>query len=148
MILDTLDNAGRYLSLHPLFAQAFAYLQQLPTQPPTTGRIRLDGERLIVIYSNLPGRAEADARLECHRRYIDIQYVIRGCDTMGWAPLHACRQPLADYNSEKDIQFFADSPWSHIATRQGSFCIFFPEDAHAPLVGDGLIHKAVLKIVA
>jgi biofilm protein TabA len=146
VILDTLDNAGRYAALHPQFAAAFDYLRRLPAQPPESGRLNLDGEKLVAIYSAVPGRARDAARLECHRRYIDIQYVIAGCDEMGWAPLPACRRPVAAFSTEKDIQFFDDTPWSWVAAAAGSFCIFFPDDAHAPLVGSGHIHKVVLKI--
>lgn len=146
MILDTLDNAGRYTALHPLFVSAFDYLRQLPAEPPTSGRLQLDGERFIAIFSAAAGRTREQARLECHRRYVDIQYVIAGVDEMGWAPLHACRQPVEEFNRDKDIQFFNDAPYSWVTARAGSFCIFFPEDAHAPLVSDGPIHKVVLKI--
>jgi biofilm protein TabA len=146
VILDTLDNSHRYTALHPMFERAFAYLHHLPVQPPQSGRINLVGEHLVAIYSAVHGRAREAAQLECHRRYIDIQYVIAGSDEMGWAPLQACRQPVAAFNSEKDIQFFHDTPHSWVTARAGSFCVFFPEDAHAPLVSDGLIHKVVLKI--
>ena len=37
-------------------------------------------------------------------------------------------------------------PASWIATPPGAFCIFFPEDAHAPLVSNGEIRKVILKI--
>ncbi|MEW6646587.1 MAG: YhcH/YjgK/YiaL family protein [Pseudomonadota bacterium] len=146
MILDTLDNSHRYTSLHPMFERAFDYLRHLPVQPPESGRINLLGEHLVAIYSAVQGRTRDAAQLECHRRYIDIQYVIAGCDEMGWAPLQACHNPVAAFNSEKDIQFFHDAPHSWVTAHAGSFCIFFPDDAHAPLVSDGLIHKVVLKI--
>jgi len=28
----------------------------------------------------------------------------------------------------------------------GSFAVFFPEDAHAPMVSDGEVHKVILKV--
>jgi biofilm protein TabA len=33
-----------------------------------------------------------------------------------------------------------------VATPPGTFAIFFPEDAHAPMAGEGLIHKVVVKV--
>ena len=94
------------------------------------------------------GRSRNRAKLECHRKYIDIQLVLEGTDEMGWKPLLDCHKPLADYSTEKDIQFFSDAPASWIATPPGAFCIFFPEDAHAPLVSEGNIRKVILKIAA
>ncbi|MDO8262677.1 MAG: YhcH/YjgK/YiaL family protein [Gallionella sp.] len=40
-----------------------------------------------------------------------------------------------------------DAPASWISTPLGAFCIFFPEDAHAPLFSTGSIRKVILKLV-
>jgi biofilm protein TabA len=52
------------------------------------------------------------------------------------------------YDQESDIQFFADNPDAWIATESGAFVIFFPEDAHMPLISSEQIHKVVVKIAA
>jgi biofilm protein TabA len=57
-----------------------------------------------------------------------------------------CLDPASDYEESRDIRFFNDAPSSWIATPPGSFCLFFPDDAHAPLVGTGSIRKVVVKI--
>ena len=146
MILDRLENAGRYEHLHPAFARAFAFLRRpdLADLPP--GRYEIDGARLYCSISKVPGRTRAEAPLEAHRKYIDIQYVIAGTETMGWKPTRDCRAVSAAYDPAQDIGFFADEPASWTEVPPGSFVIFFPQDAHAPLVGSGEIHKAVLKI--
>jgi len=146
MILDTLANADRYLSLHPLFPRAFEFLRSTDLAALVPGRHVIDGESLFAIVEACPGRARAEAKLECHRRYIDIQLVIVGTDEMGWKPLGECHTPVDDYSVERDIRFFDDLPSSWVATPAGSFCIFFPGDAHAPLVSDGLVRKVVVKI--
>lgn len=146
MILGTLTQADRYLALHPLFTHAFDFLRttDLATLPP--GRHVIDGEALFVIIEDRPGRRREEAKLECHRRYIDIQFVFEGVDEMGWRPLSDCRQPVADYDDARDIRFFNDAPDTWIATPAGSFCVFFPDDTHAPLVSAGRIRKAVVKV--
>jgi YhcH/YjgK/YiaL family protein len=146
MILERIDQAARYRTFHPLFAQAFDWLAatDLAALPP--GRHDIDGDRLFVIVEACDGRTRADARLECHRRYIDIQLVLEGIDEMGWRALADCVQPRTDYDAARDIRFFDDAPASWIATPAGAFCLFFPDDAHAPLVSDGFIRKVVVKI--
>ena len=146
MIFDTLANAGRYAALHPLFPQAFEFLRGTDLQFLAPGRYPIVGEDLRAIVERVAGRSREEAKLECHRKYIDIQLVLAGTDEMGWRALGECRDPLADYQAEKDIQFFRDPPASWIATPPGAFCIFFPEDAHAPLVSAGEIHKVILKV--
>lgn len=146
MILDSLANADRYNALHPLFARAFDYLRTTNLTALDSGRFNIDGENFIAIFSKGPGRERSSAKLECHRRYIDIQYIISGSDEMGWKPLHDCQQPVSEFNTEKDIQFFNDPVDSWVNTPRGSFALFFPSDAHAPLVSSSEIHKVVLKI--
>lgn len=146
MILDTLAQADRYSTLHPLFARAFDYLRSTDLDALTPGRHDIDGAQLFALVEDCAGRTRAEAQLECHRRYIDIQLVLAGVDEMGWRPLAGCVAPSTDYDAARDIRFFDDAPESWIATPPGSFCLFFPDDAHAPLVSAGRIRKVVLKI--
>jgi YhcH/YjgK/YiaL family protein len=146
MILDILANADRYAALHPLFARAFEFLRGSGLQTLVPGRYAIDGERLFAIVEEAAGRSREDARLECHRKYIDIQLVLNGTDEMGWKPQCDCREPVDDYSAGRDIQFFRDAPADWIAVAPGAFCIFFPQDAHAPLVGAAGIRKVVVKI--
>ncbi|MFA7239335.1 MAG: YhcH/YjgK/YiaL family protein [Sulfuricellaceae bacterium] len=146
MILDTLTNADRYTTLNKRFPRAFEFLRNTDLNALAPGRHPIDGEHLVAIVETSAGRSRDAAKLECHRRYIDIQLVLGGIDEMGWKPLCDCREPLADYHAEKDIQFFRDTPASWIATPPGAYCIFFPEDAHAPLVGAGVIRKVIVKV--
>jgi YhcH/YjgK/YiaL family protein len=103
---------------------------------------------LFAIVEQVNARVREAAKLECHRKYIDIQLVLGGCDEMGWKSLSECHSPIAEFNSEKDIQFFNDPINTWIATHANEFCIFFPQDAHAPLVGSGKIRKIIFKIAA
>jgi len=41
---------------------------------------------------------------------------------------------------------FADQPSTFVSVPPGSFTIFFPHDAHAPLAGPGRLKKAVVKV--
>jgi YhcH/YjgK/YiaL family protein len=146
MILSTLTNADRYRTLHPLFGRALEYLRNTDLLALSPGMQSVQGEELFAIVENCAGRTRREAKLECHQRYIDIQLVLEGVDEMGWKPLAECAKPIADFDTARDIRFYDDAPSSWIATPAGSFCIFFPDDAHAPLVSDGMIRKVVMKI--
>ena len=146
MIFSNLSQSDRYAALHPLFPRAFEYMRNTDLLALAPGRYPIVGEQLFVIVENVAGRTREDAKLECHRNYIDIQLVLEGNDEMGWKALADCVDPASDYSAEKDIRFFRDAPASWITTLPGAFCIFFPEDAHAPLVSTGHIRKAIFKI--
>lgn len=146
IIINQLQHAERYFKMHPAFEKAFMFLRRddLAELPPE--KYEIDGDRLFCMISKGPGRSRAEAKLEAHRKYIDIQYVIAGTDEMGWKPTADCKQIDKPYNADEDIMFFNDPPDSWTPVPAGSFVIFFPQDAHAPLVSEGEIHKAVLKI--
>ena len=146
MILGYLDNGERYGGLHPGFPAAFEFLKRKDLADLSSGRHPIDGERLYALVVQQDGRGRDKAKLEIHRRYIDIQFTVTGADDIGWKPaahLTSCDQ---EYNDEKDIAFFSDEPDAWVTTRPGTFAIFFPEDAHAPLGGTGSIHKVVVKV--
>lgn len=146
MILDTLAQTDRYRTLHPLFSNAFAFLRDRDLMALEPGVHAVQGEHIFAIVEACAGRRRVDAKLECHRRYIDIQLVLEGVDEMGWKPLAECREPATEYNVERDIRFYDDAPRSWIAAPAGSFCLFYPDDAHAPLVSAAQIRKVVVKV--
>jgi len=146
MILSALSQAARYAALHPLFQRAFDYMHDTDLNVLAPGRYPIVGDDLFAIVEHVPSKAQEMARLEAHRRYIDIQLVLEGDEQMGWKPLADCLNPVSEYSEEKDIHFFHDAPASWIAVPEDHFCIFFPEDAHAPLVGSGQIRKVIFKV--
>lgn len=148
MILSALSQFDRYTALHPLFPRVFDYIRTNDLYNTAPGRYNIAGDDLIAIVEHVQGKTKELARLECHRRYIDIQLVLAGMDEMGWKPLADCLNPVSDYSAEKDIQFFRDAAASWVAVPPDHFTIFFPEDAHAPLVGHGPIRKVIFKITA
>jgi YhcH/YjgK/YiaL family protein len=145
MILAALEQADEYLALHPDFAAAIAFLRGQPLGELPEGRIEI-ARTTYAIVSRSPARRRCEARLEAHRKHIDIQYVIAGVEEMGWSPRARCQKPDGPYDAERDIEFFADAPESFFTVRPGEFAIFFPDDAHAPLIGTGEVHKIVVKV--
>jgi biofilm protein TabA len=146
MILAKLTEANRYAALHPLFARAFEFLRSTDLKSLTPGKHAVQGDHIFAIVEACTGRTRTEAKLECHRRYIDIQLVLEGIDEMGWKPVAECVDPATDYDAARDILFFNDNPSSWVSTPPGSFCLFFPDDAHAPLVSTGMIRKVVVKV--
>jgi len=146
MILDTLSCAGRYAGLHRRFERAFRFLAETDLESLPTGRSDIDGDGLFVILDRKDGRGHAGARLEAHRRYIDIQYTVRGAEEIGWTPLAACAAPDGEFDASKDIVFFGDRPSVWLRLPPGTFAVFFPDDAHAPLAGSDAVVKAIVKV--
>jgi len=148
MIFDILEQARCYSTLNKGFSKAIEFLLRPDLKELPVGKYEIDGERVYAMVSRDFGRGKEDALLETHEKYIDIQLVLEGTDTMGWKPKSLCKKPSTAYDQEEDIQYFADEPDAWIATKSGSFVIFFPEDAHMPLIASEQLHKVVVKIAA
>ncbi len=146
MILDDLEHASRYCSLNPGFRLGFEFLRRADLVTLPSGRHEIDGDRAFALINRDPGRGRAGARLEAHRKYIDIQFLVDGQEEIGWRPTHQCAHVTEPYLPERDIMFFGDVPQTWIWLPQGKYLIFFPEDAHAPLAAGGPNTKAVIKI--
>jgi len=146
MILDVLENVHLYKVMHKGFPKAFEFLLQPELKQLPVGEYEIDGERVYAMVSKEKGQKKEDALLETHEKYIDIQLILDGTDDIGWKPKSLCQQPSGEYDHESDLQFFADRPNTWLSIEGGEFAIFFPEDAHMPLISSGTIHKVVVKI--
>ena len=147
MIIDTLNNASKYTSLNPLFAKAFDFINQNDVATLENGVIQIeDGLKVIVSTANGKTAEASLAKFECHDKNIDIQVCVRGLETIAWKPREKCVTPNGDYNPEKDVRFFSDAPDMSFQLTDGQFAIFYPEDVHAPMIGDGEIKKLVFKV--
>lgn len=148
MILDSISNGNKYSSLHPLFAKAFDYISKTDLASLEVGKFDIDGENLRGIVSDKNGTTveESTAKFECHNAHIDIQVCIRGKETIGWKPRGACVSPRGEYSPEKDVLFYNDAPDMFFGLTDDQFVIFYPEDVHAPMIGEGVIKKLVIKV--
>jgi YhcH/YjgK/YiaL family protein len=148
MILDRLSSLAAYAPLHPGIAAAVEWLEgrDLAALPP--GRQSIDGERLFANVDPGQGKGRQGARLEAHRKYIDIQIAVVGTDVIGWKSLDECRFRFIGYDAEIDAELPDDAPEAWFELVPGAFAIFFPRDAHAPLAGHGALRKVIVKLRA
>jgi YhcH/YjgK/YiaL family protein len=124
----------------------FEYIKATKLLTLTNGKHAILNDDIFVLIQRGVGQTKAESRLECHRKYIDIQLVLDGADEMGWKPLVDCKAPIDDFSTANDVQFFSDLPLNYLTTPAQKFCIFFPEDAHSGMISEHHLHKAVFKI--
>ena len=146
MILDVLDAAEKYRPVNSGFGKGFDFLRRDDLAELDAGRHEIDGDRVFAMVVKDRGKPRAESVMEIHRAYIDIQYVVAGSDDLGWMPLSDCSGVTADFDEEQDYQLFSCQPDTWLCTGPGAFAIFFPEDAHMPMVSAGELHKVVVKV--
>jgi YhcH/YjgK/YiaL family protein len=142
MIYDRLDNYKLYVKAHPLFKVAFDFL--LSYKGMEIGRYDLkDG--VFVLVQRYNTKKIEEARWEAHKKFIDLQFVVRGKEQIGIAKLDTL-SPASEFDNLKDIGFFLGEG-SFVDLTDNEFMILYPSDAHMPAIGDGsAVDKIVIKI--
>ena len=148
MIIDTIDNLGKYASLNPLFAEVIVFLKGHDLQTLEPGKYPIKDKDLFLNLQMAKGRSQEAAVLETHVEMIDIQIPLSGEETFGYTPLQDL--PAFEYNAEKDITKYGETKaQTYVTLRPGQMAIFFPQDGHAPCISAAPeIKKAIFKIKA
>ncbi|MBP3246799.1 MAG: YhcH/YjgK/YiaL family protein [Prevotella sp.] len=148
MIIDTIENLGKYVTLNPLFADVVEFLKNNDLQTIEEGKHFIKDKDLFVNIQVAKGKTQEAAVLETHIEMIDIQIPITCEETFGYTPL--CDLPDFEYNAEKDITKYGDTkPQTYVTVKPGQFVIFFPQDGHAPcIINQPEIKKAIFKVKA
>ena len=137
MIIDTIENLGKYVALNPLFADVVEFLKNHDLQSMEPGKYPIKDKDLFMNLQVAQQRTKDTAFLETHIEMIDIQIPITCAETFGYTPL--CDLPAFDYNAEKDITKYGDTkPQTFVTVNPGQFAIFFPQDGHMPCIIDEL----------
>ncbi|WP_329904369.1 YhcH/YjgK/YiaL family protein [Porphyromonas pogonae] len=146
MIVASLRDSARYESLHPLFKDAFEYIKNNDLLHHELGRIEIKGNDLFINNVNPDSMKQEDQLMEVHEDYLDIHILLEGKERIGWKPTFNCTKPKGEFDHENDYILYYDEPSAYVDLCPGQFAIVYPEDAHAPLIGQGKIRKLIVKV--
>ncbi len=146
MIIDQLKNAPQYFGTHPRLESAFQYLRNTDLGKIEAGRYEIQGADLFVLVQNYDSKAREKGRWEAHRKYIDIQYVYKGTELIGYANIDALQ--AGTYDDAKDFwEFKGNGDFLKVAAE--TFLVLFPQDGHMPGIaasGSEPVKKIVVKV--
>ncbi len=150
MIIDKIENAGKYVNVHPEFKAVFEVLASL-TADSEEKRRDVDGEKAFVNLSSYVNKPVSECKFESHARYADIQYVVSGHEYIDVTPTDGLTA-TEDKLETNDIAFYADpASFTRADLTEKTFVVLFPGEAHRPLVAPddkGIqTKKAVAKIL-
>jgi len=147
MILDKLENADFYSGYNKNLKAGFDYLKTTELDRLEPGRYEIDGNNVFALVSEYDSKKPEDCRLEAHRIYADIQYIVSGSEAIGFVTLNN-QTVISEYNADKDIVFFSGEA-APIILEAGLFAVFFPQDVHRPCMqinGPEKVKKVVIKV--
>ena len=147
MIIDKLSNSYLYSGLSERINKSFAYLKETDFSKMETGKYEIDGNNIFALVNEYSTKDESEGKLEAHKKYIDVQFVAKGKELIGYVPL-ADQKIINDYNEQNDITFFSgDKSFTQVV--EGMFAIFFPTDVHLPGIKvneKSYVKKVVIKV--
>ena len=149
MIVDKIENAHFYANLSDRIAQALEILKDAKLAEKDDGRYEVDGDNLYYLVGRYTTKSIKEGKLEAHKKYIDLQYVLSGRELLGYHPLDNLdiEEP---YNEDGDcVLYKVPDNISTVKLSEGMFCLLFPQDAHLPgcqLNGPSNVHKVVVKV--
>ena len=111
-----------------------------------SGRIDIDGDNLFIMNINPECVAQAKQVLEVHRAYIDVHILLQGIERIGWKAFEDVNQEVKPYEKEGDCALYSDCSTTWVDLYPGQFMIVYPEDPHAPIIGQGKIRKLIAKV--
>lgn len=148
--VNIVEFARQYNRNKEYWDKAFTWLRETNLDIVSPGKHILDGDNVFIMASEAATKDFKDTKWEAHKKYIDIQYVVKGEEKMGIGPL-AEAAPVEAYNDSRDVAFFSinDDYCKFPVARPGTLLIFFPADVHRPGIKTGTCErtsKIVIKI--
>ena len=134
MIFGRLDNIDlERASLPDAVLEGLRFLSETDLASVPAGRIDIDGDRIFANVQDGLTRAKDENRPESHRRYLDIQYVVSGAETIGFAPLAKAGPVTEDFAETSDLLFYdIMNDEMPLVLSEGSYAVFYPWDVHRP----------------
>lgn len=147
MFIGTLKDAERCFPLHPGLKTLFDFVAANDFDALPLGRIEIDGDNIYAVNVDNGSVSRERQPLEMHRKYIDVHIALEDGEEIGWKPLEEVRTYSQPHSPKGDCALSTDEADFYFPLRKGQFAIVFPEDPHAPAIGEGRIRKIIGKIL-
>ncbi len=147
MLVSDLDHIDHQIALTPGLQKAITFLRTRNLHGLPDGRVEIEGDRVFALVQRYETMITDAPKFECHRTYIDVQFIVSGEEVIGWAPLS--RMAITEaYDAGKDICFgtVVKGKWTPVHLQAGQLAVLWPEDGHAPKLAGG-VSSPVMKIV-
>ena len=131
MIVDILKYAEQYYCLNKKMEAAFQFIRDYLKSPFKEGKYMIDGDQVYAIVQSYSTAEEQDKAWEAHRKYIDLQYIAKGKETIYWRPVTEV-ETMKEYDEEKDFQLLKGGKGNPVEMSEGYFSLLYPHDAHKP----------------
>lgn len=150
MIKDSLKYTKNYYNLSDKIKLALKYLEENNLKDFDNGRYDILGNDIYINVQDYNSKSETQGKWEAHRKYIDIQFIIKGSEKIGVGTIENF-QALETYDETKDLEFLkiTNDNYQFLNMNENDFTILYPQDVHMPQIAintPSYVKKAVVKI--
>ena len=148
MIFGNINNLGKeYRSFPKAIQKAIKYLKETDFSKLKEGKYHIQEEEMFAVLQRYETIPKEEKNAEKHEKYVDIQYLLSGEETIGFGLENPKNEIVEQYEPIKERSLFDQLvKENYLIMSKGNFAIFFPKDIHRP----GCVHKeknSVLKVV-
>lgn len=130
--MDKIENWNLYFSGESNLYPGVEFILKQINGNIQDGRFEIEGNDVYAMVQSYMTDAPENKKLESHRRYIDIQYIVSGKEAIGWLPAGGLKV-MTPYSDENDVIFYHSAECiSPLVLAPGMFAVFYPSDAHRP----------------
>jgi YhcH/YjgK/YiaL family protein len=147
MITQNIKNAYLYYGLGERLAKGLKYLEQTDFSGMAPGKYEIDGSDVFALVQKYDSKPISQGKWEAHRKYIDIQFIVKGVEQIGYANLDSL-EVIQEYDAERDC-LLLQGKGNMFECNSGTFAIFDPQDAHMPCIAvrdPEPVKKVVVKV--
>lgn len=153
MIQGNVQDIAKLLPyVSPRLQTALKFIADTDFSKLPNGEIEIEGRTIYAGINTYDTEPKADRRPEKHNKYIDVQFVGKGEETIWYAPLRPQCAITEDKFSTNDVAFYENPQELNCANlKAGDFCILFPWELHRPncnLQTTSAVQKIVVKVLA
>lgn len=150
MLVTKLKHIDRELAMTSALRKAFDFLNNGKLADLPDGRVDIDGERVFALVQRYMTEISNEPKFEHHRKYVDVQFIVSGEETIGWAAQESMTV-TETYDAGKDVCFgsAAKGVWTPVRLQAGQLAVLWPDDSHAPKLASGAptqVMKIVVKV--
>ena len=124
---------------------AFTFLKDHNLDDIQPGKYPIIGEEVFANVTEAPSKNKEEVKWESHKNYIDLQYIINGKEMIGVAD--TSNATITKPYTVDVINY--DAEGIYYTAEPGKLFLFFPNNAHRPLIkveGYDVVKKIVIKI--
>lgn len=146
MIIDQICNRSRYMNLHKNIETALTYIAEHANDPDLLdGCYPIVPDEIILHVVTKDTHSRESARMEIHKKFMDIHYIIRGAERCAVSPLP--EMDKIDYDPETDNGFWDCEDTFNVRIGEGEFYAVWPFEPHCPLCNDQETEENVRKFI-